>query len=479
MSLRQITIGSASMSLVSIIRMLAQFFMVPIMARFLSPSDYGIVAIAMPFVIFAMMFSDAGISVSLVKTTTKNIREWSTGFWLTIGLGSILALIICLIGLIISIALSESALFPIISCLSLIIILQSIATVPGAALQQEYKFTTVSIIDIFSTLVSLYSAYLSASNNLGAWALVIQQLVYYTSKLLFTSLCSSFRPNLVFQLSAIKEHLIFGRDLLGNNFIGFIKQSLGNIIIGRILGTSQVGILTMASQFSDLPNRLVSGPLQLILYMRIAHLKENTEVVKRLFLFITRVVSILVVPLIGMMGIAHEPIFTLLLSEKWASSGYIFFLLAPAAAIQTVSALRNTIAMAYNRTDILLRQSIETTIVSLILMAIFVWYGLEYVVASAVIFSILYAPRALIQILSLIQIPLDQYIRTILLPFIATAICILIYLFSVQFTGKSDLIKFGIAFTLGISCLFSSILFQWKILKSDLVYLKENVSKAS
>lgn len=479
MSLRQITIGSASMSLVSIIRMFAQFFMVPIMARFLSPADYGIVAIAMPFVLFAMMFSDAGISVSLVKTTSKNIREWSTSFWLTIVLGSVLAIIICLIGLGISIVLSEPKLFSIISCLSLIIVLQSIATVPGAALQQEYKFTTVAIIDIFSTLLSLYSAYLAASNNLGAWALVIQQLIYYLSKLTFTVLCSSFRPNFVFQISTIKEHLIFGRDLLGNNFVGFLKQSIGNMIVGRVLGTSQVGIYSMASQFSDLPNRLVSGPLQLILYMRISHLKENLELVSRLFLFITRVVSILVIPLIGMMGVAHQPIFTLLLSEKWAAAGHVFFLLAPAAAIQTVSALRNTIAMAYNRTDILLKQSIEVTIISLVLMAIFVTYGLEAIVISVVIFSILYTPRALIQILPLVGISLREYVRTITIPFICTAICILLYLFSTLYAGHSDAIEFGIAIMLGCLSLIFSVFLQWRILKIDMLYLRENVSKAS
>ena len=93
MSLKKLVFDTAAMSSVNVLRILAQFIAVPILSRLLSPADYGIVAIAMPFILFAMMLADAGIGMSLVRTPPTEREEWSTCFWLTVLFGSILAMI--------------------------------------------------------------------------------------------------------------------------------------------------------------------------------------------------------------------------------------------------------------------------------------------------------------------------------------------------------------------------------------------------
>jgi len=136
MSLRQVTIGSIAMSSVGILRMVAQMAVIPVLARYVSPHDYGIMAIAMPFVIFAMLFSDAGISASLIRSHDKQKSEWSTGFWFVVLMGAALSLVITLAGYVLSVFMEQDILFPVIAFLSLSILLRSFVTVPGAALQQ-------------------------------------------------------------------------------------------------------------------------------------------------------------------------------------------------------------------------------------------------------------------------------------------------------------------------------------------------------
>jgi O-antigen/teichoic acid export membrane protein len=84
LSLRLVVRGTAAMSSVNVLRILAQFIAIPILSRLLSPTDYGLVGIAMPFVLFAMMIADAGVGMSLVRTPAKDREEWSTCFWLSV-----------------------------------------------------------------------------------------------------------------------------------------------------------------------------------------------------------------------------------------------------------------------------------------------------------------------------------------------------------------------------------------------------------
>src|SRR5271166_4626757 len=91
MSLRGFIVDTATMSSVNVLRLLTQFLVVPVLARFLSPTDYGLVGLAMPFLFFAMIIADAGVGMSLVRTPADDRGVWSTCFWLSVLLGFALA----------------------------------------------------------------------------------------------------------------------------------------------------------------------------------------------------------------------------------------------------------------------------------------------------------------------------------------------------------------------------------------------------
>src|ERR1700692_1565365 len=108
------------MSFVNVCRLLAQFFAVPILSRLLSPADYGIVGMAMPFMLFAMMIADAGVGMSLVRCPPGDGKAWSTCFWLSalLGVGTGAVLAVC--AWIAPLVLGEPRLGPIIMALSLV-----------------------------------------------------------------------------------------------------------------------------------------------------------------------------------------------------------------------------------------------------------------------------------------------------------------------------------------------------------------------
>src|SRR5690348_2540840 len=135
MSIRRIAQGTALIGCINVVRLFVQFFSLPVLARLLTPGDYGLAAMAMPVIIFLMMLADAGLGNSLVRTVAKDGPAWHTCFWLSVGLGSILSMGVVLLAPLVGRLLHEPLLVPVLMALAAVVPLQTCTIVPGAALQ--------------------------------------------------------------------------------------------------------------------------------------------------------------------------------------------------------------------------------------------------------------------------------------------------------------------------------------------------------
>lgn len=322
---------------------------------------------------------------------------------------------------------NEKALEPIIMSLSIVIFAQAVSTIPGAALQQSHRFKTIAMIELSSLFIGIAMAILFALSGAGAWALAIQQIVFYTLRCILTFCYSPFRALRVFDLRIVREHLIFGRNVIGVAMIHLGSKSADNLIIGKILGSASLGIYSMAFQFARLPIMLITGPLQYVLYAQLAQLKTNVKMIAQTYLLLNRVLAILIFPVMGMVAVAHEPIFKWLLSQKWALSGEVFMLVAAACTLQTITSLSGTIMMVLGRTDRQLRMTAEFNALWISLLLVTVWKGLEVAAFTYNVAVFIYFPRLLSILLPLIQCLAISYIRTFFVPILCSIGCILLY----------------------------------------------------
>ncbi|MBV8701944.1 lipopolysaccharide biosynthesis protein [Bradyrhizobium sp.] len=430
MSLRRIVTGTALVSSASLTRLLAQFIAVPILSRLLTSTDYGLVAIASPLILFSMLITDAGLGMSLVRSTPlKDETAWSTSFWVIFSLGGAIVPILVLLSPLVAYTFGEPKLKLIVTTLSLIIAAQAAAVIPGAALQQARQFSTIAAIEISSTVLGVATAVTAAFMGAGVWALVAQQITFFFTRLLVTFVCSPFRPRLVFDLAAIKHHLVFGRDVLSTNLIAQLSGSVDNLALGGVLGPTSVGFYTIAMQFIRLPTMVITGPMQYVLYSHLATVKENLPAIRRTFLLATRVLSVLVVPSMSLVAAAHHSIFKILLSEKWAQSGTIFMILAAAGAIQAMMALGGDIMLVLGRPDLRLRMTIEFSLIWLgaLLLSLLLSHDIHWVAGAYTFAVLLYVPRTLSLVLSLLQCRFATYLETLVVPALITPIAILVY----------------------------------------------------
>ena len=456
------------MSLVNLVRLSAQFFAVPILARHLSPVDYGIVGMAMPIMALSLMIADAGVGMSLVRSSASSRRVWSTCFWLSVLVGVVLAAIMTASAPVASRLLHEPRVSPIIIALAIAVLIQSITIIPMTTLQQQQRFNIIAAIEIGSVAVGIGVAVLIAVWGGGVWALVGQQLSYSAMKLAATLLLSPFRPVWVLDLPSVMEHLTFSREILTVNMIVFLTRSLDNFIIGSVLGAAAVGVYSMTWQFLNLPLMVVAGPLQYVLYAQLAEIKHESAAVCRLFQILTRVVATLAFPVIGMIAVAHESVFGLMLSSKWAMSGELFLILAPISAIKTVTVIGGTVMLALGRVDIQRKWTTECGVIWLITLLGSVRFGLGWLALAYSGVFVAYVPRLLMLTLPLIGCEASAYVRALRVPGIATLVSIAAFLIITDVTRMDRFSQLAVAMLLAISAVAVAGLLQRNVLFEEI-----------
>jgi O-antigen/teichoic acid export membrane protein len=467
-SLRKIAVGTALVSSASLIRVVMQFIALPVLSRLLTPTDYGLLGIAMPFIAFAMLIADAGVGMSLVRTAPLTDRVvWSTSFWVILILGTGLALILGAFAPIAAYIFDEPRLQPIVLVLAITVIAQAAAIIPGAALQKSQQFQTIAAIEVTTIIISVAITITIGYLGGGVWALVGQQMAFFTIRPLMTFVLSPFRPTLAFDLSGIKSHLTFGRDVLGVNIIGHIAGSIDNLVIGRVLGSASVGFYAMAMQFIRLPTVVITGPLQYVLYSHLAVIKDDLPAIRRTFLVVTRVLAILLFPAIGLVAAAHHATFNILLSEKWQQAGLLFMILAPASAVQAMMALGGDIMLVLGRPDLRLRTTIEFSLLWICALVLVAGHGISWIAIAYNCAVLLYMPRLLRLILSLIDCRLVSYIEAIIIPAVMTIAAVLIYVEVNRFISPTDYIDVILGAGLAILAILCSAALQFRALAKE------------
>jgi O-antigen/teichoic acid export membrane protein len=413
---RSIIAGAAAISSVSILRLSLQFLSVPILARLLSPEDYGVVAIAMPIVLFAMIIADAGLGSSLVRNEHADTSDWHTCFWLLTAIGVALFLTIALAAPWVAYCFNEPRLSAILISLASIVAIQAIAIVPGASLQRNNRFSVIACSDAFSIILSIGAAIASALLGAGIWALVWQQLVYYGTRTSLTWYFAGFRPIRIFKPKEASEHILFARNLLLANLLSFGSRSADGLMLGKVAGASPLGFYSMAFQFARLPFLLVTGPVQYVLYPHLAAARDNQLRLRDTFLSLTGVLAAIMIPSVSIVAFAHDPVFSLLLSDKWHTAGELFMLIAPATALQPVTALLGTFLMALGRTDMHLRIAKRFALVWSVGILLTVWKGAFSLAICYAVVSLVCSGLSLKESLPLLGCSFKDYLKRLLAP---------------------------------------------------------------
>lgn len=310
-----------------------------ILARLLTPTDYGLVAMAALFSGLLAVFRDGGLSVATVQSAAISAAQLSTLFWLNTALGITLALGMAAISPLVGSFYEEDALIGIALALSVPFITNGLGAQPQALLQRRMQFSTIAVIDVVSLIVSSASGIGMALAGLGYWALVAMLIVSSGTNSLLSFLLCRWRPAPPSRGSDVGSMLRFGGAVTLGKLIDTAGSSFDSLILGKFFNAAVVGTYTRAQSLMLLPSSQIVPPLLSVFLPILSRLNETPSRLRQLFGELLCLTILAASFVSSILVVASDWLTGVMLGPQWTAVPTILSLLAGPALFVPLSAI--------------------------------------------------------------------------------------------------------------------------------------------
>ena len=242
-------------------RLAVQFILFPVLARLLSPGDYGLMGLAMPVVLFALTLGEGGMGPALLRAADPQGRVESTMFWTALATGGLCAAGLLVAAPLLAVGLGNARITLVLVWLAPVMLLSALSSVPSVRIQRRGASWIFATGDVASSLTGAAAALAAALGGWGVWSLVAQQLVIWTVKLAVLFPLAGNRIGGRPCPAALRYLLRHGTPLVGGNLLNLFSISVDALLIGRILGIKQLGYYVLAFQIVRIPEAILNGPV--------------------------------------------------------------------------------------------------------------------------------------------------------------------------------------------------------------------------
>lgn len=362
-----------------------QFVVSIILARLLSPKDFGLIGMVLVFAGFASSLSEMGLGASLVQHRTASARHLNAAFWANVAAGTFLTILFGLLAPLIAQFYQEPLLRWLTPALACNLLFSSLNVVQNALLVKTLDFRTKFWMSSISLAVSGIVGILMAFSGAGVWSLVAQALALTAMQVALMWCLSSWRPAFSFDWPAFRELMRFGGNLTASTIFHYWGRHVDKLIIGRLLGSAPLGIYTLADKLMRLPVTNATDIASAVMFPALATIQEDVQSVKRTYLRATRMLALVTFPMMMGLVVLAEPAIQCVYGDKWRGAIGIVQLLCFAGMAQSIYFTGGWVFLSQGRTDIVLRFSIYTTLVRVIGVLVGAHWGLVGVAWSYVL----------------------------------------------------------------------------------------------
>lgn len=324
-------------TLSTVIVNILQLLQLTILARFLDPSEFGLMALVMVVIGFSNSFLDMGISNAIIHKQQISKDQLSTLYWVNVLSGFVLFCIIIIIAPYVAEFYNESALGNLISIVALTFIIQPFGQQFMVLWQKEMRFSEIAKIDIVNKSISLVVSVYLAYKGYGVYSLVygtLAGIVSQTVQFMYLGL-REYRPSFVFKLSEIKEFLSFGAYQMGERTVNYFNFQIDTLLIGKLLGMEVLGIYTIAKQIIMKPIGIINPIVNKVTFPTLSKVQDDTKRIKNIYLRAINYISSLNFPIYAFIFIFSNEIVIILFGKKYFDAIYIMQILAIWGAIRS------------------------------------------------------------------------------------------------------------------------------------------------
>lgn len=371
-----------------------QFVSVAILARLLTPHDYGL--IAMVFVVgnLVTLLRDMGTAAAIVQDPNLTEATKSTVFWINVALGVFLCVALLATSGLIANAFRNDAVMPLLWALAPSFAITSFGSVPRALLERRSAFSIVARIEVGTTLLGLVATVLAAWLGAGAMSFIYGLLSMAVLSSLSFWRAAQWTPGKLERTDDLGRLLSFSGNLSAFNFINYFARNADSFVIGRYLGAASLGIYSNAYKVMLFPLQNMTYVANRALYPVMCR-QENKDQMRTLYFKSVAVIVLLTAPLMTGVFVLRQPFIDTFLGARWHDAASVLTWLAPVGFIQSIVSTTGTVSMVLGRTDLLLRVGVFNAALQVTAFFIGVRWGIIGVAVCYLIANVIGAIPAL------------------------------------------------------------------------------------
>lgn len=347
-----------------------------ILARLLSPDDYGCIGLLAIFIVIAEVFVSGGFASALIQKENPSQKDYSTVFIWNIFVSLILYFILYLIAPYVASFYQIPLLVSVLRIQGIIIFINALSIIQLSILRKQLQFKKLSIIQMVAAIVSVIFAIVMAFKGCGIWSLVMQQLLYglvTTMALWFTA---SWKPVLCFSFKSFKELFGYGAFLLLSDLLNSIYENIQGLLIGKKYTSIDMGYYTQARRLETVPTQSISYVVSQVTFPVFAKLQNDKQQLYVAVRKSLRMMNYLNFPLMILLIVVAEPLFILLFSDKWIDSVPYFQILCLSGIVNCLQSVNYQVVCAVGKSKEVFKWNVVKRLIGFVFIFIGLYWGI-------------------------------------------------------------------------------------------------------
>ncbi len=320
-----------------LVRLLVQTAGIVVLARLLTPEDYGLVAMVGVVVVLGEIFREFGLGAAAIQSPTLTRGQQDNLFWANTALGVLLFLLAQAAAVPISGFFDQPEIVEITRVLAFVFILNGAATQYRAHLTRHMRFFALTASELAAQFIGLGAGVAAALSGWGYWSLVAMQLSQALATWVFFIIASRWLPRWIDRSAEMSAFWRFGVQLLGSQLLSYGASNADTVVIGYRAGPVELGLYDRAYRLVMVPLAQMRAPTTTVALPLFSRLAGDRARYDRALLAGQLGIGYVMVPLVALLAGAHEPVVEVFLGDQWTEVAPILALLAIAGGLQLLS----------------------------------------------------------------------------------------------------------------------------------------------
>lgn len=364
-----------------------QFVIGLILARILSPSDYGIIGMLAIFIAISQTIIDSGFSKALIQKQDRNETDFSTAFFFNIAVGLFCYLILFFASPYIASFFKEPILKNVLRVLAINLFLNSLAVVPVAKLSIKVDFKTQSKASIISAILSGALGIVLAYMGVGVWALVAQSVCHSFVNVTLLWYLLKWRPLIKYSWKSFKSLFGYGGNILIAGIISTIYDNINTLVIGKFYTPMDLGYYTRGQQFPSLLSTNLTAIVQRVTFPILSKIQDDDNRLLSVYRDYIKISSLGIFFLLVFLSSIAEPLVSFLLTDKWIDAVIYLQVFCYALMFDHICAINLNLLYVKGKTNLVLRLEVVKKSIAFVILIASIPLGVLAICFSKVIYT--------------------------------------------------------------------------------------------